>query len=157
MGTIFDNDNTFLNVLRTNEQIRDMKIREGLLKNSEDFYHVCMNFADIGLNAIKCCVPGTCDIQGMLNPKDINNAKESAKQFYLEKHISDINEYLLAIELLYALAVDSDDSRRRGGVIVQNTECTSGFFGKYLSFTSLSDDDWQGIKEETKKYILETQ
>lgn len=155
MGIIRNSVDQFLNTLKTNEQICEMKIRNELVNNYEEFYKVCEKFADIGLNAPKYRVPGTCDVQGCFQFDDIRKAKEIAKQFYIEKNIVDIEEYLTAIERVYTLAVDFDDDRCHGAMIrPENVDFSYGMFGKYYNFAEIADEVWEDIKKETKEYIL---
>lgn len=156
MGIIRNSADQFIGRLKTNEQIKKMKIRDELVNNCEEFYKVCEKFADIGLNAPKYRVPGTCDVQGFFQYEDIRKAKEIAKKFYLEKKITDVDEYLMAISLFYTLAVEFDDDRCSGGVIrPENADFSYGVFGKYYNFAEVAADVWQNIIEETKQYILQ--
>lgn len=145
----------FFNEVKTNEQIKKMKIYDVLVSNCDEFYHVCEKFADIGLNAPKYRVPGTCNVQGYFQFEDIQKAKESAKNFYIEKDIHDVNEYLSAIENVYAYAVDFRDTRCRSALVKpQNADFSSGFYGKYHNFVEVPNDIWSDIMEETKQYIM---
>ncbi len=156
MGIIRNSVDQFINTVKSNEEIKKMKIHDVLVDNCEEFYKVCEKFADIGLNAPKYRVPGTCDVQGYFQFEDIRKAKEIAKQFYMEKNIVDIEEYLMAIERVYTLAVDFDDDRCRGGMIrPEKADFSYGMFGKYYNFAEIADDVWEDIKKETKQYILE--
>lgn len=156
MGIIRNSVEHFINTVKANEQISKMKIHDVLVNNCEEFYKVCEKFADIGLNAPKFRVPGTCDVQGLFQFEDIRKAKEIAKQFYIEKSVVDVDEYLTAIERVYTVAVDFDDDRCSGGMIrPENADFSNGMFGKYYNFAEIADDVWQDIKKETKQYILE--
>lgn len=156
MGIIRNSVDQFINTVKSNEEIKKMKIHDVLVDNCEEFYKVCEKFADIGLNAPKYRVPGTCDVQGYFQFGDIRKAKEIAKQFYMEKNIVDIEEYLMAIERVYTLVVDFDDDRCRGGMIrPEKADLSYGMFGKYYNFAEIADDVWEDIKKETKQYILE--
>ena len=86
MGKISNSLERFINEVKTNEQIKEMKIYDVLVSNCDDFYHVCEKFADIGLNAPKYRVPGTCDVQGCFQFEDIRKAKEIAKKFLKKPH-----------------------------------------------------------------------
>lgn len=79
----------FINHIKSDEHIKNMKIYGVLEENFEDFYFVCEKFADIGLDAPKYRIPGTCDVQGCFQFEDIRKAKEAAKSFYAEKNITD--------------------------------------------------------------------
>lgn len=88
-----------------------------------EFYNVCARFADISLNAPKYRIPGTCDIQGCFQFKDIEKAKQIAKEFYTRKSIEDVDELLKAIRLMYRIAVDFDDIRGLSAVMkTENTD-----------------------------------
>ena len=155
MGKISNSLERFINEVKTNEQIKEMKIYDALVSNCDDFYHVCEKFADIGLNAPKYRVPGTCDVQGCFQFEDIRKAKEIAKKFYIEMDIQDVNEYLLAIENVYTYAVDFNDTRCQGGMVKpENANCSYGLFGKYYNFAEVPNDIWRDIVEETKHYIM---
>ena len=47
MGKISNSLERFINEVKTNEQIKEMKIYDVLVSNCDDFYHVCEKFADI--------------------------------------------------------------------------------------------------------------
>ena len=155
MAIIRNSFDQFINRIKSDEHIKNMKIYDVLEENFEDFYFVCEKFADIGLNAPKYRIPGTCDVQGCFQFEDIQKAKDAAKSFYDEKNIADIDEYMIAIENVYTLAVDFNDTRCQGGMVKpKNVDFSYGMFGKYYNFAEIPDDIWRDIVNETKQYII---
>ena len=134
--------------------LKNMKIFDTLKDKSIDFYEVCEKFADISLNATKYRVPGTCDVQGCFQFKDIEQAKHAAKMFYDDNSVQDIDEFLLAIKTMYRLAVDFNDSRSLGGVVKpESTVSSCGYFGTYYNFAEMPKNIWTDIEEETREFI----
>lgn len=120
-----------------------------LVNNCEEFYKVCEKFADIGLNAPKYRNQGTCDVQGCFQFEDIRKAKEIAKQFYKEKIIVDVEEYLTAIQSVYTLAVDFDDDRCQGGMIrLENADFSYEMVALYYNFVKITNVFWKHIKKK---------
>ena len=155
MGEISKSIEKFLDEVKTNEQIKKMKIYDLLVNNYDEFYHVCEKYADIGLNALKYRVPGTCNIQGVFQFEDIQKAKESAKLFYVEKDIHEIDEYLSAIENVYTYAVDFRNTRCRSALLkLESADSSCGFYGTYHNFVKMPSNKWSDIIEETKQYII---
>ena len=93
--------------LSENERIKEMEIFNVLKEKYMDFYNVCEKFADISLNAPKYRVPGTCDVQGYFQFKDIERAKRSAKAFFADNSLKNVDEYMLGTfaqeDISYAL------------------------------------------------------
>lgn len=155
MAIIRNSFEQFVNHIKSDAHIKSMKIYVVLEANFEEFYYVCEKFADIGLNAPKYRIPGTCDVQGNFQFEDIRKAKEAAKSFYDEKNITDVDEYMTAIEKVYTLAVDFNDTRCQGGMVKpENVDFSNGMFGKYYNFTRIPNDIWGDIVNETKQYII---
>ena len=155
MAIIRNSFDQFINRIKSDEHIKNMKIYGVLEENFEDFYSVCEKFVDIGLNAPKYRIPGTSDVQGCFQFEDIRKAKEAAKSFYVEKNITDVDEYMIAIENVYTLAVDFNDTRCQGGMVeTENVDFSYGMFGKYYIFAEIPDDIWRDIVNETKQYII---
>lgn len=140
--------------LTENEELRKMKIYAVLEDSCMEFYNVCARFADISLNAPKYRIPGTCDIQGCFQYKDIEKAKWVAKAFYTRNSIEDVDELLKAIRLMYRLAVDFDDTRCSSAVIKpENTDSSYGYFGTYYNFAEMPQNIWEDVEKETREFI----
>lgn len=137
-----------------NERLKDMKIFNVLKEKYMDFYNVCEKFADISLNAPKYRVPGTCEVQGYFQFKDIERAKRSAKAFFADNSLKNVDEYMLAIRTMYRLAVDFNDSRCLGGIVKpENADSSYGSFGTYYNFAEMPSNIWQDVEKETKEFI----
>lgn len=131
-----------------------MEIFNVLKEKYMDFYNVCEKFADISLNAPKYRVPGTCDVQGCFQFKDIERAKRSAKAFFADNSLKNVDEYMLAIRTMHRLAVDFNDSRCLGGIVKpENTDSSYGSFGSYYNFAEMPSNIWQDVEKETKEFI----
>ena len=137
-----------------NERLKDMEIFNVLKEKYMDFYNVCEKFADISLNAPKYRVPGTCDVQGHFQFKDIERAKRSAKAFFADNSLKNVDDYMLAIRTMYRLAVDFNDSRCLGGIVKpENADSSYGSFGTYYNFAEMPSNIWQDVEKETKEFI----
>ena len=147
----------FYSSLTDNEELRKMKIYEVLEDSCMEFYNVCARFADISLNAPKYRILGTYDIQGCFQDKDIEEAKEVAKDFYARKSIEDVDELLKAIRVMYRLAVDFDDTRCSSTVIKsENVDNSYGYLGTYYNFAEIPQNIWDDVEKETREFIQNT-
>lgn len=137
-----------------NEEIKNMEIFDVIEENYLDFYDVCEKFADISLNALKYKVAGTCDVQGCFQFTDIERAKQCAKEFFDNKSLKNVDEYMLAISLMYRLAVDHNDARCLGAIVKsENKDSPIGSLSTYYNFAKIPSNIWQDIEKETKEFI----
>lgn len=137
-----------------NEEIKNMEIFNVIEENYLDFYDVCEKFADISLNALKYKVAGTCDVQGCFQFTDIERAKRCAKEFFDNKSLKNVDEYMLAISLMYRLAVDHNDARCLGAIVKsENKDSPIGSLSTYYNFAKIPSNIWQDIEKETKEFI----
>lgn len=137
--------NVFLHHVKDNKLINEMTIYDAINNNCEDFYYVCRKFADIGLNAPKLNQDG--NIKVFFRPEDIENAKEAAKTFYIEKNISEIDEYLEAIKELCEFAVEIGDSK--SAVILNDKgskDSSNIIYGTYYNFAKFPKKIGNGLQ-----------
>lgn len=139
-----------------NKTLKNMEFFDILKEKYMDFYDVCERFADISLNAPKHRVSGTCDVQWCFQFKDIEKAKSVAKVFYDDNSLNCVDEYMLAIRIMYRLAVDFNDSRCLGGIIKSENADSLGYIGTYYNFTEMPENIWEDVEKETKEFILNT-
>ena len=137
----------FIYEVKENEIIKKMKIYDILLKNINAFYEVCQKFADIALNAHKIQNSKTNDISGIFLEIDIQRAQKVAKEFYVTKNITDVDEYLKAIEMVY------DTRCKYGGIKSENEKDIYGEIKYVYCFYKIPNDIWKGLEKETKDYI----
>ena len=120
-----------------------------------EFYNLCKRFADISLNALKFKNGKSGEIMGVFQFSDIEKVKHSARDFYLEHQLRDIEGYMESIHKVHRLAVEWDDGRRKAGLVQSETyNHGEGLVGYYYNFQELPEDIWMKICNEIKESIL---
>lgn len=87
---------------------------------------------------------------------DLKLLKEQSvvQKLFYDKSLKNIDEYILAIRMIYRLAVDFNDSRCSGGIVKQeNTDSSYGSFGIYYNFVEMPLDIWWDVEKEVKEFI----
>lgn len=127
---------------KTSEELND------ILQNTEaknDFWNLCKSYAEIGLNAPKYRIPGTCDVQGLFQYAVIDYTRDKTVEF-IQKY--DIDDLFYLVEKMYTRVVEFNDERHSGLVKPESTSI-SGFAGKYYNFAELPDEVFEELKKNS--------
>lgn len=137
----------FLNKLQS--EVKSDKLSY-ILQNTEgqdDFWKLCKSYAEIGLNAPKYRAPGTCEIQGVFQYTDIDNARDNTVEFIEKYNIDDREDFFNLVEKMYTHAVEFGDTRH-STLVNPETTSMSGYAGKYYNFAELPDDIFKDLKQK---------
>lgn len=127
---------------KTSEELND------ILQNTEvknDFWNLCKSYAEIGLNAPKYRIPGTCDVQGLFQYAVIDYTRDKTVEF-IQKY--DIDDLFYLVEKMYTRVVEFNDERHSGLVKSESTSI-SEFAGKYYNFAELLDEVFEELKKNS--------
>lgn len=71
-----------------------------ILRNEEaqdDFWNLCKSYAEIGMNAPKYRTHGTCEVQGVFQYTDVDNAKDNTVAFIRKYSINGKEDFLILL------------------------------------------------------------
>lgn len=138
MGRISSSNENFYNSIKLYQKNIDTIL--GATINIEDtgFYELCKKFSDIGLNAPKHVIEGTCDVQGCFQDNDINIAVSEAVSYIKDWKITEVDLLLELICNMHSLAVDWDETRQKSAFIKSaGHNYNAGYAGKLYNFSKL--------------------
>lgn len=138
----------FYNKLQSEEKTDELS---AILRNEEaqdDFWNLCKSYAEIGMNAPKYRTHGTCEVQGVFQYTDVDNAKDNTVAFIRKYSINGKEDFFDLVKRLYVHAVEFDDARHSGLVAPESTSM-SGYAGMYYNFAQLPDDIFDIIKTDS--------
>lgn len=138
----------FFGKLQSEEKSDELSV---ILQNEEgqdDFWNLCKSYAEIGLNAPKHRVPGTCEVQGVFQYTDVDNARDNTVNFIRKYGIKDKDKFFEFVKKLYIHAVEFNDTRH-SGLVAPETTSMYGYAGTYYNFAQLPDDIFDRIKTDS--------
>lgn len=147
MSKISSSSENFYNSIKQYQE--DIDAIWGTTVNIEntEFYELCKKFADIGLNAPKRVVEGTCNVQGCFQDNDINIAVNETVFYIKHWKIIEIDLLFELINNMHSLAVDWDETRQKSAFIKSaGYNYNGGYAGKLHNFSELPQDIFDKIK-----------
>lgn len=151
MSKISTSNENFYNSIKQHQKDVDAVFGTAINIEDTEFYELCKKFSDIGLNAPKSVIEGTCNVQAYFQEDDINIAISETVDYIKRWEITEIDLFLELICNMHSLAVDWDETRTKSAVVKSsNHQYNGGYFGEFYCFSELPQEIFNELCSDIK-------